>query len=249
MKKRPWLLYALITTTFWGVWGALIEIPEKAGFPATLGYSVWALTMIPPALIALKQQDLKRMIAYSSISHMGVVLIGLAAFNETGFVAAIFMMVAHGVISPGLFLLSGIIEHNTKSHTRIIDRVGGLAEKMPYSGALFVFMGFASAGLPLLAGFVAEFLAFSSIFRSDLFPSYQVIIYVGVLSIIITASYYLWAMMRVVFGKSGEELEDSTPAKWWEIGPIYLLAFFTLLFGVVPGVIQAVMNDWALSIF
>jgi len=241
--------YGLIRIGFWIFMKTNFFTSEEGKIVRVTLLVIAVISMFYPALIALKQQDLKRMIAYSSISHMGVVLIGLAAFNETGFIAAIFMMVAHGVISPALFLLAGIIEHNTKNHTRIIDKIGGLAEKMPFAGALFVFMGFASAGLPLLAGFVAEFLAFSSIFASDLFPAYQGLIYVGVLSIIITASYYLWAMMRVVFGSSGEELENAKPAKWWEIVPIYILAFFTLLFGVVPGLIEKVMDSWAKAIF
>lgn len=238
--------YGLMRVGFW-------LFMDTGFFTSDLGVTtryiiLWiaVISMFYPAFIALQQQDLKRMIAYSSISHMGTVLLGLAAFEQIGFMGALFMMVAHGVISPGLFLLSGVIEHNTKSHTRDIDKVGGLGHKMPFTTALFVFMGFASAGLPGLAGFVAEFLAFSAIFSSDLMDSIWgwILATVAVLSIIITAGYYLWAMQRVLFGPPTDELDETEPAKWWESLPVFFLAFFTLVLGVVPFVILNSFEDW-----
>ncbi|MHA2030721.1 MAG: complex I subunit 4 family protein [Candidatus Kariarchaeaceae archaeon] len=209
------------------------------------------VSMVYPAFVALRQDDLKRMVAYSSISHMGIVLLGLAAYNTTGFNAAMYMMIAHGVISPALFLLSGIIEHNTKSHTRLMSKVGGLGHKMPFATGLFVFMGFASAGLPGLAGFIAEFGAFLALFQdSDHLASdkWIWIPVLAVMSIIITAGYYLWAIQRVLFNEPTGELDNATFAKWWETGPVFILAVFTLLLGLVPTLVSEILDDWSNSI-
>ena len=212
--------------------------------------TVGVVSMVYPAFVALRQDDLKRMIAYSSISHMGFILLGLAAYNTMGFNAAMFMMIAHGVISPGLFLLSGIIEHNTKSHTRLMSKVGGLGHKMPLTTALFVFLGFASAGLPGLAGFIAEFTAFLAAFDSPLLTDgYHILLPIfAVLSVIVTAGYYLWAIQRVLFNEPTEELEHAGNAKWWEDGPVFLLAIFTLLLGLIPGLVWKVLDDWSKSV-
>lgn len=242
--------YGLIRVGFW-------MLSETGYFTSELGKNarifmgaMAAISMIYPAFIALRQIDLKKMIAYSSISHMGIVLLGLAAFNAEGLNAAMFMMVAHGVISPGLFLLAGIIEHNTKSHTRDMDKVSGLTFKMPFAAALFVFLGFGSAGLPGLAGFVAEFLGFTSAFNADVFQGVNIWIpVVAVMSVIVTAGYYLWAMRRVLFNKPSDEIENATFAKWWETGPVFVLAVVTLVLGIVPAIIQKVMDEWAKSAF
>ena len=207
---------------------------------------IGVVSMVYPAFIALRQDDLKRMIAYSSISHMGIVLLALAAFNSHGLNAAMYMMIAHGVISPGLFLLSGVIEHNTKSHTRSISKVSGLAHKMPFVGGLFVFLGFASAGLPGLAGFVAEYSAFIAMFDDSLLGGkYIAIPIIAVMSIIITAGYYLWAIERVIFREPSEELENTTPAKAYEVVPVAVLAFFTLVLGLLPSVVWYVLDEWS----
>ncbi len=209
------------------------------------------VSMVYPAFIALRQDDLKRMIAYSSISHMGIVLLGLAAFNELGLTAAMYMMIAHGIISPGLFLLAGIIEHHTKNHTRSIEKVGGLAHKMPLTGGLFVLLAFASAGLPGLAGFVAEIGVFIAMFDdTDLLGSstWIWIPILAVLSVIVTAGYYLWAIERVIFNKETEEIEDAVPAKWWESGPIIVLSILALVFGLIPGLVWWVLDQWSASI-
>ncbi len=238
--------YGLIRIGFW-------LIADTGFFTTSIGDTsriimgvIGAVSMIYPAFIALRQTDLKKMIAYSSISHMGIVLLGLAAFNSLGLNAALFMMIAHGLISPGLFLVAGIVEHHTKNHTRNMDIVGGLGHKLPFLTALYVFLTFASAGLPGLAGFVAEFLGFSSLFTSQLFiqPSWVWIPIIALLSIIVTASYYLWAVRRVAFGTVTEELENAEDAKWWESGPVFVLALLALLFGVLPGIIQKIFDQW-----
>ncbi len=211
---------------------------------------IGVISMVWSAFIALQQDDLKRMIAYSSIGHMGIVLLGLAAFNPLGFNAAMYMMLAHGIISPGLFLLSGIVEHNTKSHTRLISKVGGLAHKMPLIGGLFVFLAFASAGLPGLAGFIAEFSAFVSLFDTSLFGSgkWVFIPVIAVLSVIVVAGYYLWALERVIMNKPTEEIENTKPGKWYETIPVATLAVLSLIFGLLPGIVWYVLDEWSRSV-
>ncbi|MDH5400978.1 MAG: NADH-quinone oxidoreductase subunit M [Candidatus Heimdallarchaeota archaeon] len=258
--------YGLIRIPFW-LFADVVDESGQHFFDSKEGHTIRIIigfigmvSMVYPAFIALQQDDLKRMIAYSSISHMGVVLLGLAAYNEWGINGAMYMMIAHGVISPGLFLLSGIIEHNTKSHTRDMSKVGGLAHKMPFTAALFVFMAFASAGLPGLAGFVSEFNVFIGLFANKelmasndkffIFPflPYVIIPVLAVLSIIVTAGYYLWAIQKVIFLEQTDELENSTPAKWWEIQPVFILAIFTVILGLFPNTVWMVLDSWTQTI-
>ena len=238
--------YGLIRVGFWIIMDSGFFSTYEGKVLRYVLLTIAVVSMIYPALVALRQTDLKKMIAYSSISHMGTVLLGLAAFNQLGFAGAIFMLVAHGVISPALFLICGVIEHNTKNHTRDIEKVSGLIHKMPYIGALLLFFAFASVGLPLLAGFVAEFLAFAGLFSSTLASSTfgLILAFLAVISLIITVSYYLRAVRKVAFGPASEELENTKPAKSWEIAPIFVLAIFTLVLGVLPVVIMTMINGW-----
>ncbi len=250
--------YGLMRVGFWMLADATDPDTGTKFFRSTQGEDIriiiaiiGVVSMAYPAFVALRQDDMKRMIAYSSISHMGIVLLGLAAYNTAGFNAAMYMMIAHGVISPGLFLISGIIQHNTKSHTRLMSKVGGLGHKMPFVAGLFVFMGFASAGLPGLAGFIAEFEAFVAMFADkELLGSSEWIWIpvIAVLSVIITAGYYLWAIQRVLFNEATDEISESKPAKWWEIGPVFILALFTLILGLVPTVVWYVIDEWSESV-
>jgi NADH-quinone oxidoreductase subunit M len=247
--------YGLIRVGFWTFSDAKDPVTGDKFFLSPQGEDVrivmaivGVISMAYPALVALRQDDLKRMIAYSSISHMGIVMLGLAAYNEEGFNAAMYMMIAHGVISPALFLLSGVIEHNTKSHTRLMSQVGGLGHKMPFATGLFVFMGFASAGLPGLAGFIAEFEAFVAMFADEDLLGSDKWIWIpvaAVISVIITAGYYLWAIQKVLFNEATDELEKTEPGRWWEIGPIFVLAVFTLVLGLLPDIVWWVLDEFS----
>ncbi len=203
------------------------------------------ISMAYTAFVALSQKDMKRLIAYSSIGHMGVVSLGVASYTSEGINAAIFMMIAHGVISPALFLISGVIQHN--AGTRDMTVLKGLGNKMPVTSTLMVFSGFASAGLPGLAGFVAEFLMFAGLFKSDMFgygDTYFWITVVALLSIIVVAGYYLWMLQRVVFGQP-EGLEVEHDGHWYELMPLWFLAFFILFLGWFPFVVLKVTDEFA----
>lgn len=166
-----------------------------------------AINIIYGAFCALAQLDLKKMVAYSSISHMGYVLLGMAAFNSEGINGAVFQMFNHGTITAMLFLLVGVIYD--RAHTRQIDKFGGLASYMPvYTGILTV-AWFASLGLPGMSGFISEAFIFVGSFSSELT---RPIAMVSVLGIVFGAAYLLWSLQRMFLGKRREDavydLED-----------------------------------------
>ncbi|MEI6638512.1 MAG: NADH-quinone oxidoreductase subunit M [Chlorobium sp.] len=155
-----------------------------------------AINIIYGALCALAQQDLKKMVAYSSISHMGYVLLGLSAGNSEGMVGALYQMFNHGTITAMLFLLVGVIYD--RAHTRQIDKFGGLASYMPHYAAFVTVAWFASLGLPGLSGFISEALVFVGAFSS---VTTRYIAMVSVLGIVFGAAYLLWSLQRMFLGQ------------------------------------------------
>ena len=202
------------------------------------------VSLIYASLVALRQDDLKSMIAFSSIAHMGIALLGIATFTELGIQGAIYMMIAHGVISPLLFLLCGSIEHG--AGTRQIPELGGLGTGMPATSSFFVYGAFASLGLPGLAGFVAEFLIFVGLFTDNGFFSetHIWIPVVALLSIILAAGYYLWAVQRVVFGPESAASEKAHEAPWSEMLVFTLLSLITLILGLLPAILINVSEEF-----
>jgi NADH-quinone oxidoreductase subunit M len=146
------------------------------------------------AFCAFAQKDLKKLVAYSSVSHMGYCLVGMAAFTQTGFNGAMVQMFNHGTITSMLFILVGVIYD--RAHTREIDKFGGMATQMPKYAAFFGFAFMASLGLPGLSGFIGEVLVFLGSF-----PVYRVITILAATGVIFTAAYHLWAMQRIQLGK------------------------------------------------
>ncbi len=155
-----------------------------------------AINIIYGAFCALAQQDLKKMVAYSSISHMGYVLLGLAAANSEGMLGALYQMFNHGTITAMLFLLVGVIYD--RAHSRQIDKFGGLASYMPVYTGVVIVAWFASLGLPGLSGFISEALVFVGSFRE---PITRPIAMVSVLGIVFGAAYLLWSLQRMFLGK------------------------------------------------
>ncbi len=202
------------------------------------------VSMAYTAFVALSQKDMKRLIAYSSIGHMGIVSLGIASYTAEGINGAIFMMIAHGVISPTLFLISGVIQHN--AGTRDMTILKGLWKKLPITSTLLVFSALASAGLPSLAGFVAEFLTFAGLFKSDMFGyghTYFWITVVAVMSVIVVAGYYLWMLQRIVFGEP-EHIKVEHKPHFYEIFPLWVLSFFILLLGLLPFIVLKITDQF-----
>lgn len=146
------------------------------------------------AFCAFAQTDLKKLVAYSSVSHMGYCLVGMAAFTATGMSGAMMQMFNHGTITSMLFILVGVIYD--RAHTREIDKFGGMATQMPKYAAFFGFAFMASLGLPGLSGFIGEVLVFVGAF-----PVYRIVTILAATGVIITAAYHLWAMQRIQLGK------------------------------------------------
>ncbi|MBV9543112.1 MAG: NADH-quinone oxidoreductase subunit M, partial [Chloroflexi bacterium] len=182
------------------------------------------------AYVALAQTDLKKMIANSSISHMGYVILGIAALSQVSFQGALLVMIAHGLYSGLLFSMVGLVYDRT--HTREIGDMRGLAARMPFIATVFFMAGFASLGLPGLAGFVAEFTTFIGSY--GVFPFATILC---VSTIAITAGYILWRLGSVFYGPLSEQWVDLGDAIWRERFSVGILAVATLLVGVVPAIV------------
>ncbi len=194
------------------------------------------INIIYAALVALAQKDLKLLIAYSSVSHMGFVLLGLGALNSIGITGAMFQMIAHGLISAGLFLIVGVIYFRTK--TRVFSHLGGLGQVMPKAFYFTILLAFASLGLPLLIGFAAEVMIFYGAFTSNSLDGFvlsnQLMTALAAISIVITAAYLLWVLQKVFMGNMFEKwqkVQDITPH---ETIALTFLSIPIVLFGLYP---------------
>jgi NADH-quinone oxidoreductase subunit M len=205
------------------------------------------ITIVYGAYVALGQKNLKRLIAYSSVSHMGFVTLGLVSFNALGITGAMYQMVSHGLIASMLFLIAGILYDRTKDLE--IDNYSGLASKMPYFTAFVVVAFFASLGLPGFSGFIGEIFVFLGVFDSSLNLSTIPVWMVGVslLGLVLTAAYYLWTLQRMFFGKYWVKdqvqwnnlLTDLNPR---EMGVLIVLGCLVLLFGIFPSLLSDLIN-------
>jgi NADH-quinone oxidoreductase subunit M len=184
------------------------------------------------ALVSTVQPDLKKLVAYSSVSHLGFVVLGIFALNEEGIQGSVLQMVNHGLSTGALFLLVGMIYD--RRHTRMIKDYGGLARQLPVYAAFFMIVMLSSAGLPGLNGFVGEFLILLGSFKSKFLasPWYAV---VGTTGVIGAAVYLLWSYQRVFFGRlenpENKNLRDLSVREWAVLVPIILLIVWI---GVYP---------------
>ena len=186
------------------------------------------VAIIYTSLVALMQEDMKKLIAYSSVAHMGFVTMGIFAANQQGVDGAMFQMISHGFISGALFLCVGVIYD--RMHTREIDAYGGLANRMPIYATVMMLFTMANVGLPGTSGFVGEFLTMVGVYQVS-----TVTAFAAATGVILSAAYALWLYRRVVFGDlikgSLKTIEDMTPR---EIAVIAPLVAFTLILGVYP---------------
>ncbi len=186
-----------------------------------------AISIVYGAFVCMAQRDLKKLIAYSSVSHMGFVLLGIAAFTDHGITGGVFQMWTHGLISPALFLLAGVIYD--RAHHREIDGFGGLAYRMPEYTAVLGIAFMASLGLPGLCGFISEVLVFLGAF-----PVFRILTIISAMTVIITAAYYLWALQRMFLGKLNEKYADLPDLSWRERVTLYPLVALIVVLGVYP---------------
>ncbi len=214
---------------------AIPTLPEGARELQWLIIIVAIVSILYGALASLAQKDLKKMVAFSSISHMGIVLLGFATFSAVGIAAGVFQMFAHGLITAVLFMVAGVTQHI--AGTREIPKLGGLAQKMPWFAA-FMMIGFmASLGLPGLVGFAAEMPVFFS--YGFMNGEWNWLILIPIASVVITAAYYIWSMQKVLFGPLTEKIDTSHlhDVSWFEAAPLAALCVLIIFFGLQPGLI------------
>jgi len=186
------------------------------------------IAIIYTSLVAMVQEDMKKLIAYSSVAHMGYVTMGIFAANQQGIDGAIFQMISHGFVSGALFLCVGVIYD--RMHTREIDAYGGLVNRMPAYALVFMLFTMANVGLPGTSGFVGEFLTLMGVFQVNTW-----IAVFAATGVILSAAYALWLYRRVVFGdlikESLKSITDMTPRERLIFAPLIVM---TLLLGVYP---------------
>ena len=203
-------------------------LPDASARFAPLMFALGVIAVIYTSLVALAQADMKKLIAYSSVAHMGVVVIGIFTFNVQGIQGAMFQMLSHGIVSAALFLCVGVVYD--RLHTREIARYGGLAQNMPAYAVVFMVFTMATVGLPGTAGFVGEFLVIIGSFKVSLYLALF-----GALGMILGAGYSLWLYRRVIFGKLTKpdlrSMLDLSPREVAIFAPLVLL---TLWMGIYP---------------
>jgi NADH-quinone oxidoreductase subunit M len=197
---------------------------DNAGWIAVLAL----IGIVYGALVAMVQPNLKKLIAYSSISHLGFVVLGIFSFTQGGLEGAMFVMLAHGILTGALFMLAGILYE--RRHTYEIAQFGGLATPMPIYSTFFLFVVLASVGLPLLNGFIGEFLVLSGAFQANMWWGV-----VGATGVIWSACYLLWMYQRVFFGKvTHEENNRLLDLNLRERTALWPAAVMALAMGVAP---------------
>ena len=200
-----------------------------------------AVNIIGAAIACLVQDDMKRVIAYSSVSHMGFVLLGVASLTKAGFSGGIFQMFSHGLISAALFMLVGTMYERT--HTRLITDYGGMTRYMPKCFYLFTLAAMANLALPALSGFVGESLVFYGAFTSEFFRDFptklyfnfgQICVLFSCLGVILTAGYMLWLLQRVFMGPENTKWSKITDLRASEIVVLTSLLLLVVIYGVYP---------------
>jgi NADH-quinone oxidoreductase subunit M len=207
--------------------------PNASRQLAPLMITLAVIGIIYGALVAMVQPDVKRLVAYSSVSHMGFVVLGLFTFTEQGMQGALYQMLSHGVSTGALFLFVGMIYE--RRHTRMISDFGGLARPMPWFSALFVIASLSSIGLPFLNGFVGEFLIMMGSWTSNAVQHAWIVTMLAGTGVIWAAVYMLWMLQRVVFGtttgEANAKLPDLNPREFALVLPLLALMLFM---GVYP---------------
>ncbi|CAM5214314.1 NADH-quinone oxidoreductase subunit M [Bosea thiooxidans] len=202
--------------------------PEASAYFAPLVFALSVIAIVYTSLVALMQEDIKKLIAYSSVAHMGFVTMGLFTLTPQGIQGAMFQMMSHGLVSGALFLCVGVIYD--RMHTREIAAYGGLVNRMPLYAVVFMVFTMANVGLPGTAGFVGEFLTLLGAFRANPWVAF-----LATSGVILSAGYALWLYRRVVFGELVKpELKDIKDLNGREIAILVPLVLLTIWYGVQP---------------
>jgi NADH-quinone oxidoreductase subunit M len=191
-------------------------------------FALGVVAVIYTSLVAMSQTDMKKLIAYSSVAHMGVVVIGTFTFNIQGIEGALFQMLSHGVVSGALFLCVGVVYD--RMHTREIARYGGLGDRMPAYAFVFLLFTMAGMGLPGTSGFIGEFMVLVGAFKVNFWVSL-----LGSTGMILGAAYSLWLYRRIIFGSiTRDDLKSILDLSPREIGIFVPLVVLTFWMGIYP---------------
>ncbi len=217
-------------------------LPETAAALAVPIAAVAVLSVLYGAMLALAQEDLKRIVAYSSVSSMGYVILGLVAYTLYGVGGATFQMVAHGLISGLMFMAVGVIYHST--HTRMVGDMSGMADRMPVTTGILVAGAFGYMGLPLMAGFAGEFFVFVGSFASTTLPFAPVFTATAMFGIVVVAGYLLLAMQRTLFGPFRLDTDyEVQEAPLRDTVPLAVLLLCIVALGVAPDLLFGMIKD------
>ena len=207
---------------------SLPMFPEASEYFAPMMFTLSVVAIIYTSLVALMQEDIKKLIAYSSVAHMGFVTLGMFTFTEEGVQGAVFQMISHGIVSGALFLCVGVVYD--RLHTREIKAYGGLVNRMPVYAAVFMIFTLANVGLPGTSGFVGEFLTLLAAFKVNTWVAF-----LATTGVVLSAAYALWLYRRVIFGAlEKKELADILDLSGREKMVLIPLVILTILFGVWP---------------
>jgi NADH-quinone oxidoreductase subunit M len=210
--------------------------PDASLYFQSFVYALSVIAIIYTSLVALMQEDIKKLIAYSSVAHMGFVTMGLFTLTPQGIQGAMFQMVSHGLVSGALFLCVGVVYD--RMHTREISAYGGLVNRMPLYAVAFMVFTMANVGLPGTAGFVGEFLTLLGAFKANPWVAFF-----ATFGVILSAAYALWLYRRVVYGELVKpELKDIADLNRREIALLLPLALLTIWYGIAPG---QILNTFA----
>ena len=206
--------------------------------PLLVAFAV--VSVLYGAAVTLRQKDLKRLIAYSSVSHMGYVLLGIFALTQVSLTGAALQMFSHGIITGLLFAMVGLVYD--KTHERNLDNLGGLARQMPVIVVVFSIAGLASLGLPGTSGFAAEFITFVGSYSSTAVEGIRLYTILGVFGIVLTAGYILWMLQRVFYGPPLEKFKGVPDANNIEKVCIFSFVAAIMLVGIYPAILTNVIK-------
>jgi NADH-quinone oxidoreductase subunit M len=247
--EAPTPISALLSPAMIGIGGyaivrIVLTILPSSFFEISTALAIWAvITMFYGGAMALVQDDIKRLLAYSSISQMGYILLGISSFQVLGLSGSMFQYVSHGLGKGILFMMAGTIIMQAHG-LRSIGKMGGLASKMPIT-ATAALLGFLTImGIPPTTGFISEFLIFAGSFNQALTASSMLrisISFLAVVSTALTAGYSLWAVKRIFFGPLPAELNEVSEAPWTVTGPLLVLGVASLIIGIYPDLVERLL--------
>jgi len=210
--------------------------PVASEYFVPLIYSLSIVAIIYTSLVALMQEDMKKLIAYSSVAHMGFVTLGIFTLTKQGIDGGMFQMISHGLISAALFLSVGVLYDRT--HSRLINSYGGVVNSIPKYSLVFMIFALAALGLPGTTGFIGEFLVLVGVFQKN-----YLVALLATTGVVLAAAYMLWLSKRVIFGEiKNSEVKSLKDLNFLESTILFVLALVVIIFGFYPDPLMDTIN-------